>query len=99
MSKLWLIIQREYMSIVAKKSFIIMTLLMPFLIIIIGAIPVLLAYFNDSSSTTQETYTVIDETGMGYAQAITDIEGYNFVNFTGDKQVKPRQVFNNAVAR
>ena len=39
------------MTIVGKKSFIVMTLLIPFLIIVLGCVPVLLAYVNDSTDT------------------------------------------------
>ena len=95
MNRLWLIIQREYFSIVGKKSFIIMTILMPFIIVLIGAIPAAIAYFNDNSGEA-ETYTVIDETGKNYAAAITDIEGYHFTQLAGDSTAKPREFFDKA---
>ena len=62
MNKLLLIIQREYMSLVARKSFIVITILVPFLFIIIASIPVLTSKLNSASSSL-ETVTVIDETG------------------------------------
>ena len=40
MNKLRLIIAREYMSIVGRKSFIFMTLGMPLLFILIMAVPI-----------------------------------------------------------
>ncbi len=95
MNRLWLIIQREYFSIVGKKSFIIMTILMPFVIVLIGAIPAVIAYFNDNAGEA-ETYSVIDETGMNYASAITDIDGYHFAPLTGDSAAKPREFFDKA---
>ena len=95
MNRLWLIVQREYFSIVGKKSFIIMTILMPFIIVLIGAIPAAIAYFNDNSGEA-ETYSVIDETGMNYAAAITDIEGYHFAPLSGDSTAKPREFYDKA---
>ena len=62
MNKLRLIIAREYMSIVGRKSFIIMTLGMPLLFLLIAAVPVGLAYLNDKGSDVQQI-AVIDETG------------------------------------
>ena len=49
------------MTIVGKKSFIVMTLLIPFLIIVLGCVPVLLAYVNDSTDTSVTRIAVIDE--------------------------------------
>lgn len=57
MNKLLLIIQREYLSKVRKKSFIIMTLLTPLFMIGIFVIPTLLAMNSDDKSTV----AVIDE--------------------------------------
>jgi ABC-2 type transport system permease protein len=57
MNKLFLIIKREYLSRVRKKSFIIMTLLTPLFMIGIFVIPTLLAINNDDTSTV----AVIDE--------------------------------------
>ena len=61
MNKLKLIIQHEYMTMVGKKSFIIMTLLIPFLILIVGSIPVLMAYINSSADTSGTRSAVSDE--------------------------------------
>ena len=77
MNKLRLIIAREYMSIVGRKSFILMTLGMPLLIFIIGAVPMLLGYLNDKGSDVQ-TISVVDETGR-YGSALHSDEMYNFV--------------------
>ena len=40
MNKIWIIIQREFLVRVKKKSFILLTILMPFLIVGIVALPV-----------------------------------------------------------
>ncbi|MBQ3363247.1 MAG: ABC transporter permease [Muribaculaceae bacterium] len=77
MNKLRLIIAREYMSIVGRKSFILMTLGMPLLIFIIGAVPMLLGYLNDKGSDVQQV-SVVDETGR-YGAALHSDEMYNFV--------------------
>ena len=77
MNKLGLIIAREYMSIVGRKSFIFMTLGMPLLFIVIMAIPVGFGYLNDKGSTTQ-LISVVDETGR-YAPALHSDEMYTFI--------------------
>jgi ABC-2 type transport system permease protein len=59
MNKIWLIIQREYLTRVRKKSFIIMTLLTPVLLAAFMIIPGLLM----NVSGDQETVMVLDETG------------------------------------
>jgi ABC-2 type transport system permease protein len=45
MNKLWLIIQREYLTRVKKKSFIIITLISPLIFVALFTIPALLAVF------------------------------------------------------
>ncbi|MBR6432238.1 MAG: ABC transporter permease [Muribaculaceae bacterium] len=91
MNKLRLIIAREYMSIVGRKSFIIMTLLFPFLMIAIGSVPVLMAYFNNSGDQTQQI-AVIDETGQ-YASALTNDNMFNFVAIKGDTLTNAREFY------
>ena len=85
------------MSLVGSKSFIIMTLLIPFLFIIIAAVPVGMAWLNDKGSDVQEI-AVIDETDR-YAAALHSDDMYNFVIIKGDttaaypiKVVIPRDV-------
>ncbi|UYZ57421.1 ABC transporter permease [Hymenobacter latericus] len=48
MSKIWLIAQREYLTRVRKKSFIIMSLIGPLLTVALFAVPVLIAKMSDS---------------------------------------------------
>lgn len=60
MSKIWLIIQREYLTRVRKKSFIIMTLLTPVLLAAFMIIPAWLATMSDSA----ETVMILDESGL-----------------------------------
>lgn len=95
MNKLKLIIQHEYMTMVGKKSFIIMTLLIPFLILIVGCIPVLLAYINSSADTSITRIAVIDESG-NYGSAFKDTPNYRFMVMQGDKAVNAHEFYKNA---
>ena len=81
-NRLFLVMQREYYAIVAKKTFIISTILVPFLVLLIGVVPVLLAQFN--SSEEAETVTIIDSSGK-FAQAFEDTEDYHFVYISTDR--------------
>ena len=94
MNKLRLIIAREYMSIVGRKSFIIMTILLPLLFVVIGAVPVVMAWLNDKGSDTQQI-AVIDETGR-YAAALHNDEMYNFVALQGDTVTDAREFYDKA---
>lgn len=94
MNKLRLIIAREYMSIVGRKSFIFMTLGLPLLFILVAAVPAILAYFNDKGSDTQQI-AVIDETGR-YAAALHSDDMYNFVVVRGDTVTNAREFYDKA---
>lgn len=83
------------MTIVGKKSFIIMTLLIPFLILIVGCIPVLLAYINSSADTSVTRIAVIDESGK-YGSAFKNSPNYRFVIMQGDKKVNAHEFYKNA---
>jgi ABC-2 type transport system permease protein len=60
MKKILLILQREYMVRVQKKSFIIMTLVGPLLLTLVYAVPIYLALKEDKT----RTIAVIDASGM-----------------------------------
>ena len=60
MKKIRLIIQREYLSRVKKKSFIIMTILGPLLMASIWIVPFFLATMSDE----KKVVAVVDETGI-----------------------------------
>ena len=77
MSKLGLIIQREYMSIVAKKSFIFTTLLLPILMVALcGILPVFLA---NVKSDEKKVVAIVDQNpSMKYAQAFADTDEFIF---------------------
>lgn len=74
MNTLQLIIQREYLTRVRKKSFIIMTLLMPLLMASLSFLPFWLATLNDGG---EKSIAVIDETGI-YAPILKSTEQYQF---------------------
>ena len=88
-SRFLLILQREYMSIVGKKSFIVMTLLMPFLLILLGCIPVLLQMINTND---EKTVAVIDETGR-YGGAIKSDDQFDFEYYDQAKSGNARQLY------
>ena len=94
MSKLKLIIAREYMSMVGRKSFIIMTILIPILMIACVLLPIGIGYLNHEGSDT-ESVAVIDETGR-YGSALHDTDLYHFVPLRADSIANPREFYNNA---
>lgn len=67
MNKLFLIIKREYLSRVRKKSFIIMTLLTPLFMIGIFFVPTLLAYNNEEQSSV----VIIDENNFSELEFVS----------------------------
>jgi ABC-2 type transport system permease protein len=81
MNKISLIIKREYLSRVKKKSFIIMTLLGPILMAAIIIVPVIVGM----NSHTKHTIMVLDETGwfVGKFKSNKDGNGLTFKAFTG----------------
>lgn len=91
MDKLRLIIAREYMSIVGRKSFIILTLLLPLLIVGCGALPFLMESLNNSGNQTEQI-AVIDETGK-YAAALQSDNMFNFVAIKGDTVTNAREFY------
>lgn len=74
MNKLSLVIQREYLTRVRKKSFIIMTLLMPLLMVSLSFVPLWLSTLNDGAV---KNIAVIDNTGM-YAPLLKSTDQYTF---------------------
>ena len=60
-SKIWIVTQREFATRVKKKSFIIMTLLMPFLMSALMFLPLLLSLIESSD---KKTVAVVDHTGL-----------------------------------
>jgi ABC-2 type transport system permease protein len=84
MHKIWLIIQREYVTRVRKKSFIVMTLLTPLLLAAFMIVPAWLMMISDSS----ETVMVLDESGL-FENKLEDKKDLKFVPVAGSlEQVK-----------
>ncbi|MBP3350125.1 MAG: ABC transporter permease [Bacteroidaceae bacterium] len=74
MSKISLIIENEYMTRVKKKSFLVMTLLTPVLMVALCCVPVLIELF---SSSEMRNVTVVDQTGL-YREVFVDNEEYTY---------------------
>lgn len=83
MSRLGLIIQREYMQMVGKKSFIFTTILLPILMVALcGVLPVFLA---NVKSDEKKTVAIIDNNpSRAYASAIQDTDDYHFLQVFQD---------------
>lgn len=76
MSKIGIIIKREYLRRVSKKSFLILTIFMPFLMVALVFVPLWLATIK---SDEVKNVAVIDSTGK-YASLLQDTESYRFVS-------------------
>ncbi|MDD3788957.1 MAG: ABC transporter permease [Petrimonas sp.] len=74
MNTLGLVIEREYTSRVKKKSFILLTILMPFLFVGLAFVPMWLSTIKDSGV---KKIAVIDQTGL-YAPDLKSSEHYQF---------------------
>jgi len=74
MNKIWLIIQREYLTRVRKKSFLVISLLAPLLV---ALTTVGIAKF--SSSSEADVVAVHDESGLGLAARLQDTDELHFV--------------------
>ncbi len=85
MNRLGLVIQREYITRVRKKSFIILTLLMPVLIVLLSLLPLWLSTLNDGSV---KNVAVIDNTGM-YAPLLQSTDTYQFQVIGASEQQAP----------
>jgi len=80
MNKIFLIIQREYLVRVKKKSFIIMTILAPLLMASLIVAPVLLA-----DQDQQNRLIAINEIGSSYSKEITDSENIDFTIISNEE--------------
>ena len=80
MNKTLLIIKREYLSRVRKKSFIIMTILGP---VLMAATIILPAFLADWSEATKKKVAVLDETGW-FFEKFNDQENITFYYITDD---------------
>lgn len=96
MNKIWLIIKREYLTRVRKKSFLVISLLAPLLLAVTG-----IAIGKLSSGSGPETVAVHDESGFNLLAHLTDNEDLRFLAAppgslaeatTAFKKVKSKQV-------
>lgn len=81
MSKIWIIIQREFMTRVKKKSFILLTILMPFIFAALIVVPLMLATIQGDE---QKTVMVVDKTGR-YVGSLKSTANYAFVPAADNK--------------
>jgi ABC-2 type transport system permease protein len=78
MNKIWLIIQREFLNRVQKKSFLVATILLPLIFPAIMAVLVYVAK-EQKKNATKESILYIDESGF----FLPDTSKYDFKPFTG----------------
>lgn len=71
-----IIIEREYLERVKKKSFIFTTLLMPVVMLLFSLMPALIMFF---AGTDQTSVLVIDDTGANIASRLNSDEEVTFV--------------------
>ncbi|MBO4722622.1 MAG: ABC transporter permease [Muribaculaceae bacterium] len=98
MNKLKLIIQHEYMTVVGKKSFIIMTILIPFLLILLLFVPIMMKYINDKTDSSEMRIAVVDKS-HNYGGAFKDNEKYRFELMSGDSMDKTYDIYKKASGR
>ncbi|WP_346316343.1 ABC transporter permease [Chitinophaga sp. YIM B06452] len=84
MNKIWIIIKREYLTRVKKKSFIVTTLLLPLLFVGMLVVPILIA-----DGTDNENVAVVDESKI-FTGKIADEDNlhYKFVDANIDSLKK-----------
>lgn len=92
MSRLGLIIQREYLQTVGKKSFILTTLLVPILSILLCVVaPIMLSNLH---SDEQKVVAVIDQSdSQAYASLIKDVDEYHFELLSAFDASNPHEVY------
>ena len=79
MSKLQLIIQREFIAKVRNKSFIIMTFLGPLLMVGVGT---LIAFLSEKNNETVKNIVFVDETGMFSKEDFKDTKTIKYQDLT-----------------
>ncbi|WP_280747491.1 ABC transporter permease [Parabacteroides sp. PF5-9] len=75
MNKIGLIVKREYLRRVNKKSFILLTIFMPFLVVALIFVPLWLSTIKDGQV---RTVAIVDATGK-YAPLFEDTESFRFI--------------------
>lgn len=77
MNKIKLIIAREYLTRVKKKSFIIMTILGPVLFAMLTLMPILIQKFSEKESNT---ILIVDEAPQVFTTHLTNTNNIQFIN-------------------
>lgn len=77
-SRIAIITRHEFLAIAGKKSFIVMTILIPLISIACLGLPYLMMQFNKGEI---ETVAIVDESGR-YGKAITDNDEFRFHDIT-----------------
>ena len=90
MSKIPIIIRREYLSRVKKRSFIVMTILGPLLMAALMIVPVYISKMSDEV----KNIAVVDESGIFYKRFV-DTENIKFT-YLSDKISKAKSNFENS---
>lgn len=92
MRNFWIVLGREYMTRVKKKSFIILTILMPFMMVALVCVPMILGMIKDDDA--QRQVVVLDNTERYLPLFLeaqktdsTKLAGYQFVAGAGDVQM------------
>lgn len=88
MNKILLIIQREYLSRVKKKSFIVMTIVGPLLM---AAMMILPAYLANWSGAEEKRIAVLDETGW-FFEKFKDQDNIKFYYVFSDLETEKKDV-------
>ena len=91
MNKILLIIQREYLSRVKKKSFIVMTIVGP---ILMAAMIILPAYIANWSEATEKRVAVLDETGW-FLEKFKDSDNIKFYHVFGSLEDEKEEALTN----
>lgn len=85
MSKISLIIEREYLTRVQKKSFILMTILSPIIMVLLCTVPILLSQMSDNET---RHVAIVDYTGL-YKDVFDDNEEYHFHYLESEAAANP----------
>ena len=88
MHKIWLIIKREYLVRVRKKSFIVMTILGPLLMVALMIIPVYLA-----SESQEERIIAISEEVKDFNSNLEDTEHLHFTTIPASEAIELKNDF------
>jgi ABC-2 type transport system permease protein len=93
MNKISIIIKREYMTRVRKKSFIIMTLLAP---VLMGCLFLVAGLTMTTKDKTVKKIAVVDDNGDAFRNTISDLKDAKFVYLPGAKLEDLKKTFDQA---